>query len=82
MKKIKIILDDDQYVLDDCEIKALEALSVFAENTFIGYGEDLADVEQSVKSAFCWLVPEYIKLVIGSAKARRDWLEEFKEIKD
>ena len=71
MRAIQIKLQKDEYVIDENVLRALQALSDFAENTFQGYSGELGTMEQNMMSSFQYLAREYMEFVVTLAREEK-----------
>lgn len=70
---IMIKLAKSEYVIDERNLKALQALTDFADNAFLGYGDtELGDMENQLSESYHFLVCHYIDLLIADIKQSKE----------
>ena len=67
-EKLTVTIGENEYIISSRELDAMEALSTFADNAFLGYSGDLRDKENDVLSSYSWLVREYLELITTAAR--------------
>lgn len=66
---IMIKLAKNEYVIDEHGLQALQALTDFADNAFLGYGDvELGELENRLSESYHFLVCHYIDLLIADVK--------------
>lgn len=66
----------DNFVIDEYQYRALQAMRDFAENAFCGYPEGHGEKEeQELANMFAWLVMDYIDLLDASMQTIDAYIE-------
>lgn len=56
------------YVIDEEIIAGAKALHEFAQVAFPGYGGETGEIEKDMCLRFCWLVEDWLSIVLSEAK--------------
>ena len=67
-EKLTVTIGENEYLISENELCALEALSTFADNAFQAYQGDLGEIEHHALFSYSYLVREYLELITTAAR--------------